>query len=140
MKTYDIQFEDGAEPEPHEIQTALFLKKNGKDIKFLAPKNRNLVKTPDIFMDGLKWEIKAPISNGARVMEHALRSATKQSPNVIIDLRRCKLSDERAIRQIKHEAEKRKTTLKRLLIIAKSQKIVYKLIKIADTLPSKIVI
>jgi hypothetical protein len=124
VKIYDIQFEDGAEPEPHEIQTALFLKKQGKDVKFLAPKNLDHVKTPDIAMDGLKWEIKAPVSNGRRVIEHALRSAAKQSPNVIIDLRRCKMTDERALRQIKHEAEKRKTTLKRLIIVSKSQKIV----------------
>lgn len=124
MKVYDIQFEDGAEPEPHEIQTALFLKKNGKNIKFLAPKNLNHTKTPDIYMDRLRWEIKAPINSGSRVIEHALRSATKQSPNVIIDLRRCKLTDERAIRQINHEATKRKTTLKHLLIITKQQKII----------------
>jgi hypothetical protein len=123
MKTYDIQFEDGAEPEPHEIQTALFLKKKDKDVKFLAPKNRNLIKTPDILMDELKWEIKSPISNGSRVMEHALRSATKQSPNVIIDLRRCKLTDERALHQITFTAKQR-TALRRLIVITKTQKII----------------
>ena len=124
MKTYEIYFEDGASPEPHEIQTALFLKKHGKDIKFLAPQNRDHIKTPDIAMDGLKWEIKAPISNGSRVVEHALRSATRQSPNVIIDLRRGKMPDTRALRQISHEAKKRKTTLRKLLIITKAQNIV----------------
>jgi hypothetical protein len=122
VKVYDIQFEDGAEPEPHEIQTALFLRKQGRDVRFLAPKNRDHIKTPDISMDGLEWEIKAPISGGARVVEHALRSATKQSPNVIIDLRRCKLTDERALRQIKHESMKRKTTLSKLLVITKAQR------------------
>ena len=123
VKIYDIQFEDGAEPEPHEIQTALFLKKKGKDIKFLAPKNKDCIKTPDIVMDKLKWEIKAPISNSSRVMEHALRSASKQSSNIIIDLRRCKLSDERAMHQITFTARKR-TAIRRLLIITKSQKII----------------
>jgi hypothetical protein len=123
MKTYNLRFEDGALPEPHEIQTALFLKKHGKNIKFLAPKNLDHIKTPDILMDGTKWEIKAPISNGSRVIEHALRSATKQSPNVIIDLRRCAIPDERALRQITFTAKKR-TALKHLIIITKSQKIV----------------
>ena len=122
VKIYDIQFEDGAEPEPHEIQTTLFLKKQGKDVKFLAPKNRDHIKTPDSAMDGLKWEIKAPVSAGSRTIEHVLRSATKQSPNVIIDLRRCKMSDERALHQISHEAAKRKSTLKKLLVVTKSQK------------------
>ena len=123
MQIYDIQFEDGAVPEPHEIQTALFLKKNGKNVKFLAPKNRNRVKTPDIFMDGLEWEIKSPISNGSRLIEHALRSASKQSANVIIDLRRGKLADEVALQQITLTAKKR-TAIKKLLIITKSEKII----------------
>ena len=122
MKTYDIQFEDGAIPEPHEIQTALFLIKHGKKtVKFLAPKNQNRIKTPDILMDGKKWEIKSPTSNGSRVMEHALRSATKQSPNVIIDLRRGKMADERALRQITFTAKKR-TALKRLIVLTKDDK------------------
>jgi len=123
-KIYDIQFEDGAEPEPHEIQTALFLKKQGKNVKFLAPKNKNRVKTPDISMNRLEWEIKSPISSGSRVVEHALRSATKQSPNVILDLRRCKLNEEKALRQIYHEGEKRGSTLRRLMVITKSKKII----------------
>ncbi|MCL2869212.1 hypothetical protein FWF48_00160 [Candidatus Saccharibacteria bacterium] len=124
VKIYDIQFEDGADPEPHEIKTALFLKKCGKDVKFLAPKNEDHVKTPDIAMDRLKWEIKAPISSGSRVIEHALRSATKQSPNVIIDLRRCKLNEEKALRQLHHEGTRRGSTLKRLMVITKSKQIV----------------
>ncbi len=56
-------------------------------------------------------------------MEHALRSATKQSENVIIDLRRCKLSDERTLRQITYTAKQR-TALKKLLNITKDQKII----------------
>ena len=123
MKIYDIQFEDGSMPESHEVQTALFLKKHGRKVVFLAPKNQNRIRTPDIKMDGKLWEIKSPVSAGKRTMEHALRSVTKQSPNVIIDLRRCKLTDERALHQISFTAKKR-TALKRLLIITKAQKII----------------
>ena len=73
-------------------------------------------------MDGMEWEIKSPVSTGSRVMEHALRSATKQSPNVIIDLRRSSLSDERAMRQITFTASKR-TALHRLIVISKAGKL-----------------
>ena len=93
MKIYDIHFEDGATPEAHEIQTALFLKKYGKKIIFLAPKNQNHVKTPDIKMDGKLWEIKSPRSAGARTIEAAFRQAIKQSENVIFDLGNSKATD-----------------------------------------------
>ncbi len=93
MKDLDLLFEDGSEPEPHEIQTALFLRKIGKKVKFLAPANQDSIKTPDILMDGLKWEIKSPVSNASRTIEHAFRSALKQSENVLFDFRRSKASD-----------------------------------------------
>lgn len=103
MQDLTLLFEDGAEPEPHEIQTALFLRKLGKDVKFLAPANQDSVKTPDILMDGLKWEIKSPVSNASRTIEHAFRSALKQSDNVIFDLRRSKASDVANIGKIKYQ-------------------------------------
>ncbi len=93
MQDLNLFFEDGAEPEPHELQTALFLRKLGKEVKFLAPANQAGIKTPDILMDDLKWEIKSPVSNASRTIEHAFRSALKQSDNVIFDLRRSKASD-----------------------------------------------
>lgn len=125
MKTdLNLIFEDGADPEPHEIKTGLFLRKLGYEIKFLAPKNIDSVKTPDILMDNLPWEIKAPFSVGSRTIEHSIRSASKQSPNIIIDLRRNKQPDEKLLRQIKHEAEKR-TNVKRLMVITKTQKITH---------------
>ncbi len=69
-------------------------------------------------MDGLEWEMKSPQSNGARTMEHPVRSASRQSENIIIDLRRSKLDEERAIAQIKFHASKR-TNIKRLIVITK---------------------
>lgn len=123
MRELDIIFEDGAQPEPHELQTGLFLRKSGRVVKFLAPKNLNGVKTPDILMDGLLWEIKSPVSAGSRTIEHALRSASKQSVNVIFDLRRFKASDEKALRQINFTAKKR-TAIKKLLIVTKSEKLI----------------
>jgi hypothetical protein len=118
MKVYEILFEEGAGPEPHEIQTALFLRKTGKQVMFLAPKNQPGVKTPDILMDSLKWEIKSPQSKGSRTIEHAVRSASKQSESIIIDLRRLTVSTDRAITQIKFHSLRR-TSIKRLIVITK---------------------
>ncbi|QQS26799.1 hypothetical protein IPM44_03705 [bacterium] len=124
MKIFDILFEDGAEPEPHEIQTALFLRKTGKKITFIAPKNRTGVKTPDIRMDSLHWEIKSPMSASARSIEHAFRSALKQSGNVIFDLRRSKASDMANLAKINRQIKLIKgKKLRRVLVITKKEKL-----------------
>ncbi len=124
MTVFDIQFEDGAEPEPHEIQTALFLRKQGKKVLFLAPRNRPGVKTPDIRMDDLAWEIKSPVSAGARSIEHAFRSAIKQSENVLFDLRRSKAADVANLAKINRQIRLiRGKELRRVLVITKDQKL-----------------
>ena len=73
----------------HEKMTVDFLAtKIGSNVTFLVPERHKGVKTPDIEMNGLRWEIKSPTGKSSRTIENNLRTATKQSPNVIIDLRR----------------------------------------------------
>lgn len=60
----------------------------GYDVTFLVPNRRKGVKTPDIVMNGLTWEIKCPKGKSSRTIENNLRLALKQSPYIIIDLRR----------------------------------------------------
>jgi hypothetical protein len=125
MHTLEIGFEDGAIPEPHEISTALFLSKLGKEITFLAPKNQPGIKTPDITMDGKKWEIKAPVSAGSRSIEHAFRAAMKQSPNIIFDLRSSKASDQTNLARLKYTFRLVKgKKVGRLLVITKDQQLI----------------
>ncbi len=125
MKTFDILFEDGAEPQPHEIQTALFLRKAGKKVTFLAPKNQPGIKTPDIAMDGVNWEIKSPVSAGARSIEHAFRSAIKQSENVLFDLRRSKANDQANLAKIKYVYRLvRGKKVRAVLVISKEQALI----------------
>lgn len=123
MNSLELLFEKGASPESHEIATALLLRSRGKQVTFLAPKNQPGVKTPDIHMDGCDWEIKSPQNAGARTIEHAVRSASKQSNNIIIDLRRSKIATDRAIMQIRFHALKR-TNIQRLIVITKDDKMI----------------
>ena len=119
-----ITLEIGAEPERHEIRTAEFFANLGIDIHFLKAIDRRGVKTPDILMSGLKWEIKAPKSNASRTIENAFRSAIKQSPNVIFDLRRSKLADSTNIPKIQRQLKLiHKANLKNLKIITKSKEL-----------------
>lgn len=79
----------GAFVDIHEKLVADFLASQlGYDITFLAPARRKGVKTPDIEMNGLKWEIKCPKGRSSRTIENNLRLALQQSPNIVLDLRR----------------------------------------------------
>lgn len=62
--------------------------KLGYDITFIAPNRRKGVKTPDIQMNGLAWEIKCPKGKSSRTIENNLRLALRQSSYIILDLRR----------------------------------------------------
>ncbi len=112
----------GAHPEKHEIEIAKILNKYGKSVEFLVPANIKNIRTPDIKMDGLFWEIKSPKGSSSRTIENNLRCALKQSKNIIIDLRRIKIDEARAISQIKEKFIKIKT-IKNIIIIKKNSTI-----------------
>lgn len=123
MNKLIIELEIGARPSTTELEVVEVLIAHGvakESIKFLKPNRTKGAKTPDILMDGAPWEIKSPKSNGSRTMEHAVRSASSQAGNIIIDLRQSQLNTNRAISQIKFHSLKR-TTIKRLIVVTKGE-------------------
>jgi hypothetical protein len=108
----------GAKLQPHEIETAEFFNKLGIDIEFLARNYDKGVRTPDIKMNGVLWEIKAPIGNGKYTIIHAFKKATHQSENIIFDLRRSKMRQLKAVSQLQKQFDFIRK-IKRLLIITK---------------------
>jgi hypothetical protein len=109
---------NGVALEKHENDTVVYFTELGYDIELIPPSKSPKSRQPDFIMNGLPWEMKSPMSNGSRTIEHAVRSASKQSENIIIDLRRSKMDDERAMAQIKFHASKR-TNIRRLIVIIK---------------------
>jgi hypothetical protein len=106
-------------PERHELETADYLANLGYDIKFNAPQNSPNVHTPDIFMDGVSWEIKCPKGKSKRTIEYNFRKAKQQAENIIFDLRRINISEDKCVPELKLRfAQKR--DVKRLLIIKKN--------------------
>jgi hypothetical protein len=113
----------GVTPEPHELETAQFFNKLGKDVEFLVPNRTKGMKNPDIKMDNILWEIKAPKSTNKRAIENIFRKALKQSKNIIFDLRRSRPSNDRkVISQIKKQFELVKNA-GRLLIVTKAKEL-----------------
>lgn len=113
---------NGVQPAVHEYAAFLTLAKTGKNIKLIPPSTKFHTPSPDFKMDNLSWELKCPQGKGKYLIRDTLRQAARQSPNVVIDLRRIKLPQEKALTQLnKHFLlEKR---LNRILIITKTEKI-----------------
>jgi len=111
-------------PLPHEWNTLHLLQKYAKTaIEFIAPARSQGVRTPDIKMDNLHWEIKSPKGTGKYTMEHCIKAASKQCENVILDIRRMQGSYRHHLPKIQREF-KGNYRLKRMKIITKAQKII----------------
>ena len=94
---------NGVVLEKHENATVVFPTSKGFDIELIQPNFER--KTPDIKMEKLFWEIKRPTANSKYTIPHAFKSALKQSPNIIFDLRSSKLHQEQALNRLKKEFE-----------------------------------
>ena len=105
----------------HENATAVFLTEQGFDVDLIPTSNIEGVHTPDIKMNGFKWEMKAPTGEGKYLMANTIQRAVKQSHNVIVDLRHTKRHQAKCLRELENEF-KRSGSLKRLKIITKSGK------------------
>lgn len=108
-------------PKKHEFAAATLLAAYFKsDIIFIRPAN---FQTPDFDIGGVKWELKSPMGGSARTIENNMRTARRQSKNIIIDFSRIKLHQRRATSHINFFLSK-PNQFKRVLIITKSKKIV----------------
>ena len=105
----------------HENATVVFLTEQGFDVELIPAVNVEGIHTPDIKINGLKWEMMAPTGGGKYLMANTIQRAVKQSRNVIVDLRHTKRHQTKCIRELDNEFKKSKS-LKRLKIITKTGK------------------
>lgn len=112
----------GISLQEHEHATIKVLLLAGYNIQLIPPVQEKGLKTPDLTIDGVPWEMKAPIGNGKRTVQNTLIRAGKQSENIIIDLRRSKMPENQAIRDFEKEFFATKK-LKQMKIITKKEEI-----------------
>ncbi len=110
----------GAYPEDHEIATAKALAALGHTVEFIVPNDGYKIKSPDIFMDGLAWEIKSPTSRSKSSLSRHIKTALKQSRCIIIDSSRTKLGDEIMEKALRKDV-KTHTSTRRLKMITKQR-------------------
>lgn len=77
----------GRKPWPHELRVAEILAAAGHMVEFLPETS---LKTADIRLDGVEYEIKSPFTNKPDKLERNLKRALKQSKNIIFDSSRTK--------------------------------------------------
>ena len=107
-------------PKPHEESAAVILSKHFEsDVRFI--KNSNY-ESPDVSIRGVEWEIKSPIGDSKNNIQKNIREAARQSNNIVIDLRRSKLHQARALGYIKQYLD-HPNNIKRLIVITKSEKV-----------------
>lgn len=113
---------NGVSLEKHEYDTVLFLTTLGYDIELIPPSHIPNIRTPDFKMNGSKWEMKSPKGKSRSTLEHAFKVAVRQSPNVLFDLRRVQIPEEKAI-DILSKLVKSSREIKKLLVVTKSDKL-----------------
>ncbi len=104
-------------PKDFEMSAALIIANYFKiDVIFLRPGH---MKTPDLLVNNEIWELKSPKGNGRNTMHNIIKTARKQSINIVIDLRRCKMNSRKALARIRDTYKKRKRKIGKYYIIEK---------------------
>lgn len=109
-----------APPEPHEIEVAWILARHYSTVvEFLRPVEGYKLKTADLVMNGVIWELKSPTGKGRTTVPNQFKRGTKQSKHIIFDARRTRLDEDSVLMQVRREARMRKS-VKAVLFISKT--------------------
>lgn len=108
----------------HEEKTILFLLQRGYSVELIAP--TGISRTPDIILDGARWEMKAPEGDTKWTISRNLNKGRGQSNKIIVDLRRCKRTDEKCLREIQNYFSASRSISEILVITKKQRAVVYK--------------
>ena len=114
--------QNGVHLEAHEFATVKLFLENGFDIELIPPSQIKGLRMPDIMLQGIPWEMKAPEGNGKYTLKNIVQSASHQSENIIIDLRRCKLDEVQSLKAITHYFQMSKR-IRRIKIVTNAEKI-----------------
>ena len=114
---------NGVYLEKHENNTVVFLTQQGFDVTLIPRSQQKGMHSPDVIINGIEWEIKSPKGKGRWLLENTLRKATRQSPNVIIDLQRIHIHEQKCLRELEKQFFMIKN-IKHLRIITKRKEII----------------
>ena len=109
-------------PYDFEMSAALIVANHFKtDVIFLRP---GPMKSPDLLLKQEIWELKSPRGNSKNTIHNIFVTSRKQSYNVIIDLRRCRMNEQKAFARIRDAFNKRRRKRCQLLVITKQNRVI----------------
>ena len=109
-------------PYDFEVSAALLVANYFKtDVIFLRPVP---LKSPDLKVGDEIWELKSPRGNGKNTIHNIFVTSRKQSYNIVIDLRRCKMNEHKAFSRMRDAYNKRRRRKCKLKIITKDGRVV----------------
>ncbi len=108
----------------HELKTARVLAGVGHRVEFLPATNKHSAKSPDILMNGIKWEIKSPKTDKLSALERNLKRASRQSGHIIIDTRRMKKIHDSTVQRFLVQKLKQQKTIKQILLINRKHQVI----------------
>ena len=118
MKNKGKIIPNGVVLKTHESATVVLLTEQGFDVELIPKSNIQDIHTPDIILNEVRWEMKAPVGNGNALIKNTIQRALKQSPNIIIDLRRAKRHQAKCLRELEKHFKNNKN-IKKLKVITK---------------------
>lgn len=123
-KKGEIRIPAGVNVWEHELRTADALAKEGYIVEFLASSNSHAEKSPDILLEGEKWEIKSPRTDKLSAIERNLKRASKQSANIIIDTRRMKKIHDSTVQKFLTKKLAQQRSIKRIILINRKHHVI----------------
>jgi hypothetical protein len=120
----EIRIPAGINVWKHELSTADALAQAGYVVEFLPTKDIKDTKSPDILMDGEKWELKAPKTDKLSAIERNLKRATKQSGNIVIDSHRLRKIHDSSVQAFLLQKFKQQKTIKKLLFVNRKHQVI----------------
>ena len=120
----EIRIPAGINVWKHELSTANALASIGYVVEFLPTKDIKNAKSPDILMNGEKWELKAPKTDKLSAIERNLKRATKQSSNIVIDSNRLRKIRDSTVQKFLLQKFKQQKTIKKLLFVNRKHQVI----------------
>ena len=95
-----ILTQNGVHLQEHEYATVKLLLENGYNVELVPTSQIKGMRTPDLVINGITWEMKSPTGSGRHTIKHTLQNASHQSVSVIVDLRRCGIPEDKAVKEL----------------------------------------
>jgi superfamily II DNA or RNA helicase len=122
-KRYDVVVPSDYKIKPAELDAAQILARHYMTtVTVLSPSKAYKEKTADFIIKGESYELKSPITKNVGSIEKMIRSGAKQSNNVVVDMRKSKITEKRMIKLCNDRLENIKK-LRKIVLIVNNKKI-----------------